>query len=52
MVATVMRQVVIVMSEPLRLDKHLVELIGCSRGEDQKYIEGGWVIPIHFHAGA
>ncbi len=31
------------MSEPIRLDKHLVALIGCSRGEAQKYIEGGWV---------
>jgi 23S rRNA pseudouridine2604 synthase len=32
------------MSEPIRLDKHLVELIHCSRGEAQKYIEGGWVL--------
>jgi 23S rRNA pseudouridine2604 synthase len=32
------------MSEPLRLDKRLVALIGCSRGEAQKYIEGGWVL--------
>ncbi len=32
------------MSEPIRLDKHLVALIGCSRGEAQKYIEGGWVL--------
>lgn len=31
------------MSEPIRLDKRLVELIHCSRGEAQKYIEGGWV---------
>ena len=31
------------MSEPIRLDKRLVALIGCSRGEAQKYIEGGWV---------
>lgn len=33
-----------VMSEPQRLDKRLVALIGCSRGEAQKYIEGGWVL--------
>lgn len=33
-----------VMGEPLRLDKRLVELIHCSRGEAQKYIEGGWVL--------
>ncbi len=32
------------MSEPIRLDKRLVALIGCSRGEAQKYIEGGWVL--------
>ncbi len=32
------------MSEPLRLDKSLVALIHCSRGEAQKYIEGGWVL--------
>jgi 23S rRNA pseudouridine2604 synthase len=32
------------MSEPMRLDKRLVELIHCSRGEAQKYIEGGWVL--------
>ncbi len=32
------------MSEPLRLDKRLVELFHCSRGEAQKYIEGGWVL--------
>jgi 23S rRNA pseudouridine2604 synthase len=32
------------MSEPIRLDKRLVELLGCSRGEAQKYIEGGWVL--------
>ncbi len=28
----------------MRLDKHLVKLIDCSRGEAQKYIEGGWVL--------
>jgi len=32
------------MSEAIRLDKHLVALIQCSRGEAQKYIEGGWVL--------
>ncbi|MDC9729672.1 MAG: rRNA pseudouridine synthase [Methyloprofundus sp.] len=31
------------MTESIRLDKHLVKLIQCSRGEAQKYIEGGWV---------
>jgi 23S rRNA pseudouridine2604 synthase len=31
------------MNEPIRLDKRLVELIQCSRGEAQKYIQGGWV---------
>lgn len=31
------------MSDPIRLDKRLVELLGCSRGNAQKYIEGGWV---------
>lgn len=34
----------IFMTEPTRLDKHLVQLIECSRGEAQKYIEGGWVL--------
>ncbi len=32
------------MNEAIRLDKHLVALIQCSRGEAQKYIEGGWVL--------
>lgn len=32
------------MSEATRLDKHLVKLIECSRGDAQKYIEGGWVL--------
>lgn len=32
------------MSEAVRLDKRLVELLHCSRGEAQKYIEGGWVL--------
>ena len=32
------------MSEAIHLDKHLVALIQCSRGEAQKYIEGGWVL--------
>lgn len=31
------------MSEPVRLDKCLAELIGCSRAQAQQYIEGGWV---------
>ncbi|MCW8917510.1 MAG: rRNA pseudouridine synthase [Gammaproteobacteria bacterium] len=32
------------MREAMRLDKRLVELIHCSRGEAQRYIEGGWVL--------
>lgn len=32
------------MPEPMRLDKKLVELIHCSRGDAIKYIEGGWVL--------
>ena len=32
------------MPEPKRLDKRLVELIHCSRGDAIKYIEGGWVL--------
>ena len=32
------------MREPMRLDKRLVELIHCSRGDAVKYIEGGWVL--------
>lgn len=31
------------MSELLRLDKRVVALTGCSRGQAQNYIEGGWV---------
>jgi len=31
------------MREPMRLDKRLVELINCSRGDAVKYIQGGWV---------
>ncbi|WCE06294.1 rRNA pseudouridine synthase [Pseudoxanthomonas sp. JBR18] len=31
------------MSDPIRLDKCVVALTGCSRGEAQQYIEGGWV---------
>ena len=31
------------MSEPLRLDKRVAELTGCSRAQAQQYIEGGWV---------
>ena len=31
------------MTEPLRLDKHLTALTGCSRREAQQYMEGGWV---------
>ncbi|MDH5409524.1 MAG: rRNA pseudouridine synthase [Gammaproteobacteria bacterium] len=32
------------MSEPMRLSKRLIQLIGCSRSEADKYIEGGWVL--------
>lgn len=32
------------MSEPVRLDKRLVELVHCSRADAQRYIEGGWVL--------
>lgn len=32
------------MSEPMRLDKRLIQLIHCSRSEAEKYIEGGWVL--------
>ncbi len=31
------------MSEPIRLAKRVAELIGCSRSEAERYIEGGWV---------
>ncbi|MDH3353993.1 MAG: RNA pseudouridine synthase [Chromatiales bacterium] len=31
------------MSEPIRLDKRLVDMIHCTRAEAQKYIKGGWV---------
>ena len=29
--------------EPMRLDRRLVQLVGCSRGDAGRYIEGGWV---------
>ena len=31
------------MSKPLRLDRRIAELMHCSRGEAQQYVEGGWV---------
>jgi 23S rRNA pseudouridine2604 synthase len=31
------------MTEPLRLSKRLIELVGCSRREAELFIEGGWV---------
>ncbi len=31
------------MTDPIRLSKRLIELIGCSRREAELYIEGGWV---------
>ncbi|MDB6060373.1 MAG: RNA-binding domain protein [Verrucomicrobiaceae bacterium] len=32
------------MTEPIRLSKRLIELVGCSRREAELYIEGGWVL--------
>ncbi len=29
--------------EPIRLDRRVVELVGCSRGEAEQYVQGGWV---------
>ena len=34
---------IVVMSEPVRLSKRLIEQFGCSRREAELYIEGGWV---------
>jgi 23S rRNA pseudouridine2604 synthase len=31
------------MSQPLRLDRRVAELMNCSRAEAQQYVEGGWV---------
>jgi len=31
------------MTEPVRLAKRLIALTGCSRGEAEQYIKGGWV---------
>ncbi len=31
------------MTEPTRLSKRLIELVGCSRREAELYIQGGWV---------
>ncbi|MGQ7958608.1 rRNA pseudouridine synthase [Pseudomonas sp. SP16.1] len=31
------------MSEPTRLSKRVIELLGCSRSEAEQYITGGWV---------
>jgi 23S rRNA pseudouridine2604 synthase len=31
------------MSEPVRLDKFVADLLRCSRAEAQQYVEGGWV---------
>ncbi len=33
----------VVMSEPIRLSKRLIEIVGCSRREAELFIEGGWV---------
>lgn len=32
------------MTDSVRLSKHLISLLGCSRREAQLYIEGGWVL--------
>lgn len=32
-----------VMTDPIRLSKRLIELVGCSRREAELFIEGGWV---------
>jgi len=31
------------MTKPIRLSKHLAELVQCSRSEAEQYIRGGWV---------
>jgi len=31
------------MTDPIRLDKHVADLLRCSRAEAQQYVEGGWV---------
>ena len=31
------------MTEPVRLAKHLAQMLGCSRSQAEQYIEGGWV---------
>ena len=31
------------MTDPIRLDKRVAELLACSRADAQKYVEGGWV---------
>ena len=33
----------LLMPDPIRLSKGLIELVGCSRRESEMYIEGGWV---------
>ncbi|MBS7689851.1 rRNA pseudouridine synthase [Pseudomonas benzenivorans] len=32
------------MTDPIRLSKRLIELVGCSRREAELYIQGGWVL--------
>ncbi len=34
---------VCIMTDPIRLSKRLIELVGCSRREAELFIEGGWV---------
>ena len=37
-------QIALLMSDPIRLAKRLVELLACSRREAELYIAGGWVM--------
>jgi 23S rRNA pseudouridine2604 synthase len=41
--ATLFSPMTVFMTEPIRLSKRLIEVIGCSRREAELYIEGGWV---------
>ncbi|MBP6597412.1 MAG: RNA-binding protein, partial [Arenimonas sp.] len=31
------------MTDPVRLSKRIVELVGCSRSEAEQYVQGGFV---------
>jgi 23S rRNA pseudouridine2604 synthase len=43
MCALLSKQRLFFMTDPIRLSKRLIELVGCSRREAELYIEGGWV---------